>query len=338
MPKTQSALLEAMAEQQVTIDGVTRAAARRRSSCSRPRTRSSRRGHSRCPRPSSTASSCGRRSATRARTTSCAIVEEQRERPSARARSARRSTLDERERVSRAAVEDVYIDPAARAAGRSELVRATRDAREGSRSAPPCAAASRSSAPRAPGRCSHGRDYVDPDRRRAAVRARARCTGSCFTPSVRRRAARRSAAEAAARDASRDAVPRAGAEAGAGARGLPRRSARLERPPRFRSIPRRRVLGPSVRRRCTARRRGLGSDVAGSRPYRPGDERRRSTGRPRPGSRSRAARDEFIVREHFAEEAPRVVVLCRPAAVDVALPGRLAVAAQAGGDPPGACG
>jgi len=57
-------------------------------------------------------------------------------------------------------------------------------------------------------------------------------------------------------------------------------------------------------------RRGAGTDIAGSRPYRPGDDTdaidwaasaRLSTAR---GS------DEFIVRERFAEEAPRVVVVC----------------------------
>lgn len=57
-------------------------------------------------------------------------------------------------------------------------------------------------------------------------------------------------------------------------------------------------------------RRGAGTDVAGSRPYRPGDDMdtidwaasaRLSTAR---GS------DEFVVRERFAEEAPRVVVVC----------------------------
>ena len=57
-------------------------------------------------------------------------------------------------------------------------------------------------------------------------------------------------------------------------------------------------------------RRGSGTDVAGSRPYRPGDDMdaidwaasaRISTAR---GS------DEFVVRERFAEEAPKVVVVC----------------------------
>ena len=55
-PKTQAALLEAMAEQQVTIEGVDPTARSRRSSCWRPRTRSSTRAPIRCPKPSSTAS------------------------------------------------------------------------------------------------------------------------------------------------------------------------------------------------------------------------------------------------------------------------------------------
>jgi hypothetical protein len=57
-------------------------------------------------------------------------------------------------------------------------------------------------------------------------------------------------------------------------------------------------------------RRGSGSDVAGSRPYYPGDDMdaidwaasaRLSTAR---------GRDEFVVRERFAEEAPRVMIVC----------------------------
>ena len=60
-PKTQSALLEAMQERQVTVDGVTYRARAGRSSCSRRRTRSSTRAPTRCPRPSSTASRCGSR-------------------------------------------------------------------------------------------------------------------------------------------------------------------------------------------------------------------------------------------------------------------------------------
>jgi uncharacterized protein (DUF58 family) len=82
----------------------------------------------------------------------------------------------------------------------------------------------------------------------------------------------------------------------------------------FPLIQHRRVIGLSFAAMRSARR-GAGSDVAGSRPYRPGDDidgidwaasARLSTAR---GS------DEFVVREHFADEAPRVVVFCdrRPA-------------------------
>jgi uncharacterized protein (DUF58 family) len=82
----------------------------------------------------------------------------------------------------------------------------------------------------------------------------------------------------------------------------------------FPLIQHRRVIGLSFAAMRSSRR-GTGSDVAGSRPYRPGDDvdaidwaasARLSTAR---GS------VEFIVREHYADEAPRVVVLCdrRPA-------------------------
>ena len=68
-PKTQSALLEAMAERQVTVDGVTRELPDP-FLCSPPRTRSSTKARSRCRRRSSTASSCGPRSAIRRSRTS----------------------------------------------------------------------------------------------------------------------------------------------------------------------------------------------------------------------------------------------------------------------------
>ena len=82
----------------------------------------------------------------------------------------------------------------------------------------------------------------------------------------------------------------------------------------FPLVPRRGVIGISFGT-MRSLRRGTGTDIAGSRPYRPGDDMdaidwaasaRLSTAR---------ARDEFVVRERFAEEAPRVVVICdrRPA-------------------------
>ena len=56
-------------------------------------------------------------------------------------------------------------------------------------------------------------------------------------------------------------------------------------------------------------RRGIGSDVAGSRPYVPGDDVK-AIDWPASARLSRARGiDEFIVREHYADEAPRVVVL-----------------------------
>jgi uncharacterized protein (DUF58 family) len=76
----------------------------------------------------------------------------------------------------------------------------------------------------------------------------------------------------------------------------------------FPLIQRHRVIGLSFAAMRSVRR-GPGSDVAGSRPYRPGDHARTIDW---PASaRLSLARggDEFVVREHFAEEAPRVVVL-----------------------------
>ena len=64
-PKTQAALLEAMQEGQVTVEGADLPAARARSTCSPPPTRSSTRAPTRCPRRSSTGSCCGSASATR---------------------------------------------------------------------------------------------------------------------------------------------------------------------------------------------------------------------------------------------------------------------------------
>jgi len=73
--------------------------------------------------------------------------------------------------------------------------------------------------------------------------------------------------------------------------------------------PRRRLLG-SASGGHTSIRRGEGSDVAGSRPYQPGDRIHAIDWKA--SARLSAARgsDEFIVRERFAEEMPRVVLIC----------------------------
>jgi uncharacterized protein (DUF58 family) len=57
-------------------------------------------------------------------------------------------------------------------------------------------------------------------------------------------------------------------------------------------------------------RRGPGSDVAGSRPYRPGDDVDTIDWAASARLSSARGSDEFVVRERYTEEAPRVVILC----------------------------
>ena len=76
----------------------------------------------------------------------------------------------------------------------------------------------------------------------------------------------------------------------------------------FPLIPRRRVLGLPFGGLHSVRR-GLGSDVASSRPYEPGDDVDRIDWAASARLSLARGTEEFIVREHFAEEAPRVVVL-----------------------------
>jgi uncharacterized protein (DUF58 family) len=77
----------------------------------------------------------------------------------------------------------------------------------------------------------------------------------------------------------------------------------------FPLVPRRRLVGLSFGAMHSARR-GMGSDVAGSRPYRPGDDMDTiDWGASAKLSSARGA-DEFVVREHYADEAPRAVVVC----------------------------
>jgi uncharacterized protein (DUF58 family) len=82
----------------------------------------------------------------------------------------------------------------------------------------------------------------------------------------------------------------------------------------FPLVPRSRLIGTPFGG-LASYRRGQGADVAGSRLYRPGDDMDLIDWAS--SARLSAARgsDEFVVREHFAEEAPRVVVVAdrRPA-------------------------
>ncbi len=82
----------------------------------------------------------------------------------------------------------------------------------------------------------------------------------------------------------------------------------------FPLVPRRRLLGLPFGEQRSARR-GPGTDVVGGRPYRPGDHA--ATIDWHASAKLSAARDadEFVVRSHQADEAPRVVLVCdrRPA-------------------------
>jgi uncharacterized protein (DUF58 family) len=77
----------------------------------------------------------------------------------------------------------------------------------------------------------------------------------------------------------------------------------------FPLVPRRPVIGLSFGT-MRSLRRGTGSDIAGSRPYRPGDDMNAIDWAASARLSSARSSDEFIVRERFAEEAPRVVVVC----------------------------
>jgi uncharacterized protein (DUF58 family) len=77
----------------------------------------------------------------------------------------------------------------------------------------------------------------------------------------------------------------------------------------FPLVPRRRVIGLAFGGVRSARR-GIGSDVASTRVYHPGDDVGWMDWAASAKLSAARGEDEFIVRERFADEAPRVVVLC----------------------------
>lgn len=77
----------------------------------------------------------------------------------------------------------------------------------------------------------------------------------------------------------------------------------------FPLVPRFRVTGLPLGGTASLRR-GHGSDVAGSRPYVRGDPISTIDWRASARLSTARGRDEFVVRERYAEEAPHVVVLC----------------------------
>ena len=82
----------------------------------------------------------------------------------------------------------------------------------------------------------------------------------------------------------------------------------------FPLVPRRRLIGLAFGSAHSAKR-GKGSDVASSRPYQTGDDFDAIDWAASAKLSAAHATDEFIVRERYAEEAPRVVLVCdrRPA-------------------------
>jgi uncharacterized protein (DUF58 family) len=79
----------------------------------------------------------------------------------------------------------------------------------------------------------------------------------------------------------------------------------------FPLLPRRRVTGLAFGA-MRSRARGYGTDLAGARPYRPGDDVRRIDWRASARLSSARGSDDFVVREHLTEEATRVVVVVDP--------------------------
>jgi uncharacterized protein (DUF58 family) len=77
----------------------------------------------------------------------------------------------------------------------------------------------------------------------------------------------------------------------------------------FPLVPRRRVIGLAFGGVRSARR-GIGSDVASTREYRSGDDVGWMDWAASAKLSAARGDDQFIVRERFADEAPRVVVLC----------------------------
>ena len=162
-----------------------------------------------------------------------------------------------------------------------------------------------------PSRCSAGREFVVPadvDRLIMPVLCHRIAFTAMFHADARR----------TGWDAAIDGLPRRGARAGAAPRDARQRDRR--RPgvsaaaASFPLVLRRRHVGLAFGATPSSRR-GPGSDVAGSRPYRRGDAMRGIDWAASARLSAARSEDAFIVRERFADESPRVVVVAdrRPA-------------------------
>jgi uncharacterized protein (DUF58 family) len=79
--------------------------------------------------------------------------------------------------------------------------------------------------------------------------------------------------------------------------------------PTFTFVPRRRVIGLSFGT-MRSLHRGSGTDIAGSRPYRRGDSMDVIDWAASARLSTAHDSDEFLVRERFAEEAPKIILVC----------------------------
>ena len=203
-------------------------------------------------------------------------------------------------RALQRAVEDIYIDPLLQQ-WVIDIVRATREL-PGIRTGLVGARLARPRA-RLPGDGPAPRPRLRrPDRRREPRRARARPPAD-LRPRLRSRRGGRARAGEPAR-----ALPRAGAAPGSCSGGASRRSMTASGDLVFPLIPSRRGGTLDVAGR-SSRRRGSGDEVASSRPYRRGDPWRTIDWAASARLSTARDTDEFVVRDHFAEDAVRVVIV-----------------------------
>ena len=327
MPKTQSALLEAMAERQVTVDGVTRQLPEpflvlatenpieQEGTFPLPEAQLDRfflQDRARLPERSTRRSRSSASSATTTRSTTCG-------------RSSRSTTCASSQR----AVEDVYIDELL-LRWIVELVRATRELETVALGASVRASLALERIARA-WALLHGRDYVHPDDVEACS-----CPWSVTASSSRRPSSpsTRTRGREAALDAFRDLVferaPRPEPVGRARAEGPQRYSADVAAAKADRTIPL--YPAPAAARLAFGGydehppRRGAPTSRARARTGRATTSARSTGRRPARASSARADATSSSSRERFAEETPRVVIVCDRRPGDGALPERPAVA------------
>ena len=278
---------------------------------------------SRSPRPSSTASSSRRCSATRRPTRSFEIVQAQRH----------GHPLDRLEPVIgiddlrglQHAVEDVYIDPLLQAVGDRPRARNARAPRGSHRIVGSWLAGART---RRPGHGAAPRTRSRRARRRRTARRPRALAPPAPVARLRARRRGRRTRRSGLLERCLERAPRPGAVAAEphATAMTPERRPRLPADPGAaggRARRRRQPEQPSKgirRQRSRARGRIAGATRSGS-----------STGPHRRGLSTARGTDEFVVRDHFAEDAVRDRRRRRPEPLDGALPGLAAVARQAGG-------